>query len=91
VSIKLADAVVYLTGDRKGLDKTLKKSEKDTTTWASKVGKKIRSGLGTALKVGMVGAAAGVVALTAGITKLAIDSAKVDQVRGTFDKLAVPP
>lgn len=88
MAVKLGDAVVYLIGDRKGLDKVLKKTEKDTKAWARKLGQNVAKFVGKAIKMGAVGAAGAIAGLTVGVTKLALESAKIDQTRQTFDQLA---
>ena len=63
MSVKLGEAVVYLLGDKEGIEGSLEDTEKKTTGWAQGLAGKVQGLLGTALKVGVAGAAAAIVGL----------------------------
>ncbi len=79
---KLAEAVVYLIGDQKGLKSTLDEGEKETKSWASRLGGSISNALGTALKVGLAGGVTALAGLGAAAFKVGSDfDAAYDTIR----------
>jgi len=63
MGVTLGQAIVYLLGDRKGLDKTLDSSEKDTKSWATNLGSNVNKLVGGALLAGGAAVVAGVAAV----------------------------
>lgn len=88
MGVRLGDALIFVRGDRSKLGGDLDKAEKQTKGWAGRVGDSIRSGLGRATKVAIIGTTAAVASLGLGLFKLSMDAAQVEGVRNTFELLA---
>ncbi len=63
MSVKLGEAVVYLIGDKSGVEGDLKETEKKTEGWAKNLAGKVSGALGTAMKIGVAGVATAIVGL----------------------------
>jgi len=62
--VKLGEAVVYLMGDQKGIEGSLKDTEKKTNTWAGKIASGVTKVIGGAFKAVALGAVGMGVAIT---------------------------
>lgn len=63
MSVTLGQAVLYLLGDRKGLDETLGGAEQDTKSWASNLGSNVNKLVSGALIAGGTAVVAGIAAV----------------------------
>lgn len=76
MSIKLADALVYLgvaASSKQDLKRDLDQTERDARGWASRVGGSIQGSLSTAIKIGSAAVVGGMAAIGAGMGAAAVD------------------
>lgn len=78
MAVRLGDAVLYLAGDRSALDRTLQGAERDTRSWASRLGGTIRSGLTTGVQVAAAATAAAVTTVGAGLAAAAVSGVSLN-------------
>ena len=89
MTVKLGDAIVFIRGDKSPLKKDLDGAEKATTTWASKMGRKVVKMAGAAIVAGVGAAAAGAVALAkASVTAFEDTRMALNDVRVSYGETA---
>lgn len=87
MGIKLADAIVYISGDKSKLKKDFSGAEKETKGWVSRLGGSVKKLMGGIIKMGAMAATGAVVGLGASLVSMTMDAAAVEGVTATFDKL----
>jgi len=84
MGITLGDAIVYLRGDRSGLDKDLGAAEKQTRSWASRLGGGVAKLAGGAIVGGATAAAGAITGIGVAAAKAAFDAMPLEGIGKAF-------
>ncbi len=88
MAVKLGDAIVFFSGNMKGLQKDQQGAEKETQSWVKRLGTGVNKFLGKALVAGVGAATSAVVGLGGVFAAATVKAASLQGISDTFFSLA---